>query len=132
MASKGKGKSSINSKKSKNLMQSFGYAFEGIGYALKTVKNLRIHLLFTLLVTIGGIVFHITRMEYFVCLLFVALVISLELINTAIEEVVDLATEEIKDKAKRAKDCAAAAVLFASIVAFIVGVAIFLPKILGL
>ena len=123
MALKGK------SKKSKNLMQSFGYAFEGIGYALKTVNNLKIHLLFTLLVIVGGIFFELSPTEFYVCLIFVALVISLELINTAIEEVVDLASPEIHPIAKRSKDVAASAVLFSAVVSFIVGVSIFLPKI---
>ena len=127
-----KGKNSVKRKKSKNLIQSFSYALEGLGYAFKTVKNMRIHLLFTLLVTIGGIIFHITRLEYFICLIFIALVISLELVNTAIEEAVDLASPEIHILAKRAKDVAAGAVLFASVIAFIVGCAIFLPKILGM
>ena len=124
MALKGK------SKKSKNLMQSFGYAFEGIGYALKTVNNLKIHLLFTLVVIVGGFFFEITTSEFLVCLVFIALVISLELVNTAIEEVVDLASPDINPIAKRAKDVAAAAVLFSAIMAFIVGIAIFLPRII--
>ena len=127
-----KGKNSVKKKKSKNILQSFGYALEGLGYAFKTVKNMRYHLLFTLLVTIGGIIFHISRMEYLICLVFIALVVSLELVNTAIEEAVDLASPEIHILAKRAKDVAAGAVLFASVIAFIVGCAIFLPKILGL
>ena len=132
MALKGikKASKSVTSKKSNNLFQSFGYAFEGLGYALRTVKNLRIHLFFTLLVVIGGKFFGISRTEYFICLLFVALVISLELVNTAIEEVVDLASPEINPIAKRSKDVAAGAVLFSAAIAFIVGVMIFLPKVI--
>ena len=123
---------SVKKKKSTNLRQSFGYALEGLGYAFKTVRNMRIHLLFTLLVTIGGMIFKISRTEYFVCLVFIALVISLELVNTAIEEVVDLASPDINILAKRAKDVAAGAVLFASIIAFVVGCAIFIPRIFGI
>ena len=123
MALKGK------SKKSKNLLQSFGYAFEGILYALKTVNNLKIHLVFTALVIFGGIFFELSPSEFFICLLFVALVISLELVNTAIEEAVDLASPEINPIAKRSKDVAASAVLFSAFIAFIVGVSIFLPKV---
>lgn len=118
------------SRKSKNIAQSFGYAFEGLGYALRTVNNLRIHLLFTLLVVFGGMFFKISRMEYLVCLIFVALVISLELVNTAIEEVVDLCSPEINQLAKRSKDVAAGAVLFSAVIAFVVGCVIFVPKIL--
>ena len=118
------------SRKSKNLLQSFGYAFEGLGYALRTVNNLRIHLLFTVVVILGGMFFKISRMEYLVCLIFIALVISLELVNTAIEEAVDLSSPEINPIAKRSKDVAAGAVLFSAVIAFIVGCVIFIPKIL--
>lgn len=121
---------SISKKKSNNIFQSFGYAFEGLGYALRTVRNLRIHLFFTLLVVFGGMFFGISKMEYFICLLFVALVISLELVNTAIEEAVDLASPDINPIAKRSKDVAAAAVLFSAVMAFIVGLMIFVPKII--
>ena len=131
MALRGKvKKESVSSKKSNNIFQSFGYAFEGLGYALRTVRNLRVHLFFTLLVVLGGKFFGISKTEYFICLLFVALVISLELVNTAIEEVVDLASPEINPIAKRSKDVAASAVLFSAAIAFIVGIMIFLPKIL--
>ena len=123
---------SVKRKKSRNLAQSFGYALEGLGYAFKTVRNMKIHFLFVFLVTIGGVFLQISRTEYFVCLIFIALVISLELVNTAIEEAVDLASPELNKLAKRAKDVAAGAVLFASVIAFCVGVAIFLPRILGL
>jgi len=129
---KGKIVDTIKKKKSRNLRQSFGYALEGLGYAFKTVRNMRIHLLFTLLVTIGGMIFKISRTEYFVCLVFIALVISLELVNTAIEEAVDLASPDINILAKRAKDVAAGAVLFASVIAFVVGCAIFIPRIFGI
>ena len=114
---------SISKKKSNNIFQSFGYAFEGLGYALRTVRNLRIHLFFTLLVVFGGMFFGISKMEYFICLLFVALVIS-------IEEAVDLASPDINPIAKRSKDVAAAAVLFSAVMAFIVGLMIFVPRII--
>ncbi len=121
-------KAVIKKKKSKNLLQSFGYAIDGIAYALKAVRNLRIHLLFTTLVVFGGLLFRISRTEYLICLVFVALVISLELVNTALEEVVDLASPDIHPIAKRSKDVAAGAVLFSAIVAFVVGCSIFIPR----
>lgn len=120
----------IKSKKSHNLVQSFKHAIDGFAYTLKNEKNIKIHLLFTLLISIGGMIFKITRTEYLICLTFVALVISLELVNTAIEEAVDLACPEINPKAKIAKDVAAAAVFFAACVASIVGLAIFVPNII--
>ena len=127
---KGEIKAVIKKKKSKNLIQSFGYAISGLGYALKTVRNLKIHLLFTALVVFGGLLFKISRTEYLICLAFVALVISLELVNTALEEVVDLASPDIHPIAKRSKDVAAGAVLFSAVVAFVVGCAVFIPRII--
>lgn len=73
---------------------------------------MKIHCLAVILVTLAGTLFQITASEWCVCLLLFALVASLELVNTAIEAVVDLVTEEKKPLAKLAKDTAAGAVLF--------------------
>lgn len=118
-------------RKRKKLRNSFKYAFEGIKEAWKTEQNLKIHFIIMFLVIIAGFVFKITAMEWIVCLLLFALVISLELINTAIETTVDIAMPEINEKAKYAKDIAAGAVLFSAIISVIVGLIIFLPKIFG-
>ena len=115
--------------KRKKLRNSFKYAFEGIWEALKTEQNLKIHFMIMLFVIIAGVIFKITTMEWIVCLLLFALVISLELVNTAIETTVDIAMPEIHEKAKYAKDIAAGAVLFSAIISVIVGFIIFLPKI---
>ena len=85
-----------------------------------------------LIVIVAGFIFKISVMEWIVCLILFALVISLELINTAIETTVDIAMPEINEKAKYAKDIAAGAVLFSAIIAAIVGLIIFLPKIITL
>jgi len=119
-------------KKSRNLIDSFKYAFEGLFFGLKTIKNIRIHLLFTFLVVVGGIFFKISVVEWLVSLLFIALVISLELMNTAVEETVNIAMPNIHPVAKVAKDVAASSVLVAAIIAFIAGFIIFLPKVIGL
>ena len=116
-------------KKRKKLRNSFKYAFEGIGEAWKTEQNLKIHFIIMTLVIIAGIIFNISAMEWIVCLLLFAIVISLELINTAIETTVDIAMPDINEKAKYAKDIAAGAVLFSAIISIIVGLIIFLPKI---
>ena len=118
-------------RKRKRLRNSFKYAFEGIGEAWKTEQNLKIHFIIMFLVIIAGFVFKITITEWLICLLLFALVISLELINTAIETTVDIAMPEINEKAKYAKDIAAGAVLFSAIISVIVGLIIFLPKIFG-
>ena len=92
---------------------------------------MKIHCLAVILVTLAGTLFQITASEWCVCLLLFALVASLELVNTAIESVVDLVTEEKKPLAKLAKDTAAGAVLIAAIMAAVTGVIFFLPKLLA-
>ena len=91
-----------------------------------------IHFLVMILVIIAGVVFKITFVEWGVCFVLFALVLSLELMNTAIENVVDLVTEEKKTKAKVAKDASAGAVLVSAIFAVIIGISIFLPRLLEL
>ena len=118
-------------KKRKRLRNSFKYAFEGIQEAWKTEQNLKIHFVIMALVIIAGFICKISAIEWLVCLLLFAIVISLELINTAIETTVDIAMPDINEKAKYAKDIAAGAVLFSAVISIIVGLIIFLPKIFG-
>lgn len=115
--------------KRKKLRNSFKYAFEGIYEAWKTEQNLKIHFIVMIFVIIAGFLFNITATEWLVCLLLFALVISLELVNTAIETTVDIAMPEINKKAKYAKDIAAGSVLFSAFISVIAGLIIFLPKI---
>ncbi len=114
------------------LSKSFGYAFEGILTGIRQERNMRIHCMAVILVTAAGTLFQITAVEWCVCLLLFALVAGLELVNTAIEAVVDLVTEEKKPLAKIAKDTAAGAVLFAAIISAFVGCIIFLPYVFEL
>ena len=118
--------------KEKPLLKTLSYGFNGILYTLKHERNMVIHFLVMILVIIAGIVFKITFVEWGVCFVLFALVLSLELMNTALENVVDLVTEEKKAKAKVAKDAAAGAVLVAAIFAVIIGISIFLPRLLNL
>lgn len=118
--------------KEKPLLKTLSYGFNGILYTLKHERNMVIHFLVMILVIIAGIVFEITFVEWGVCFVLFALVLSLELMNTALENVVDLVTEEKKAKAKVAKDAAAGAVLVAVLFAVIIGISIFLPRLLNL
>ena len=118
--------------KEKPLLKTLSYGFNGILYTLKHERNMVIHFLVMILVIIAGIVFKITFVEWGVCFVLFALVLSLELMNTALENVVDLVTEEKKAKAKVAKDAAAGAVLVSAIFAVIIGISIFLPRLLEL
>ena len=114
------------------LGKSFGYAFEGIWTGIRKERNMRIHCLAVILVTTAGTFFGLTAMEWCICLLLFGMVISLELVNTAVEAVVDLVTEEKKPLAKIAKDTAAGAVLFTAVMAVIIGCIIFIPHLLEL
>lgn len=109
---------------------SVGHAIDGIEYAVNHERNVKIEILFGILVSIAGFLFHISIFEWLVILLTIAMVITLEFINTAIERVVDLVTTDYKELAKSAKDVAAGAVLFMSLFSVIIGIVIFLPKII--
>lgn len=109
--------------------KSLSYAIEGIIDCIKKERNIKIHIIFMILVIICGFLFHITYTEWLICILLFGLVISLELINTSIEAVVDLCTHEFHPLAKLAKDAAAGAVLISAIAAAIIGLLIFIPKI---
>lgn len=117
-------------RKKNPLKKSFGYAFEGIWTGMKKERNMKIHCCAAVMVVIAGLVVKLTVMEWCICLILCGLVMSLELVNTAVEAVVDLVTEERKPLAKLAKDTAAGAVLISAIIAAIVGLLIFVPHIL--
>lgn len=116
----------------KKLIKSFKYAFEGIFTGIKKEQNMKIHMVIMILVIIFGILFKISKIEWIICIALFGLVISMELINTAIENTVDLITKEKNERAKIAKDVAAGAVLVSAIVAAIIGLMIFVPKILAI
>ena len=112
------------------LRKTFGYAFEGILTGIRKERNMRIHTAAMILVVFFGTVLGLSATEWCICLILFGLVMALELVNTAVEAVVDLVTEERKPLAKTAKDTAAGAVLIAAIMAAVIGCIIFLPKIL--
>jgi diacylglycerol kinase len=101
------------------------HALAGIRFSLRDQANLKIQVFVTCITVGAGFYFHITDMEWCIILLAIGLVISLEVMNTAVENLVNLVTMEWKPLAGKAKDLAAGAVLFASIIAVIIGVVIF-------
>ena len=113
----------------KKILKSFKYAFEGISTGIKEEKNMKIHISIIILVIIFGIMFKINIIEWMICIVLFGLVISMELMNTAIENAVDLITKEKNEQAKIVKDVAAGAVLVSAISSAIVGFIIFIPKI---
>ena len=92
---------------------------------------MKIHIIMMFLVIICGIVFQITTPHWIVCILLFAIILSLELVNTAIEALVDLCIQDIHPLAKKAKDAAAGAVLISAICAAIIGLIIFIPYLLS-
>lgn len=113
---------------SNTLIRSFGFAFQGIFYVIRTQRNMQIHLAIGALAVLAAILFGISSGEWAALLAVMALVYSLEMVNTVIESIVDMITEEYHPLAKVAKDAAAGAVLVAAIFAVGTGVAIFLPR----
>ncbi|HBT73073.1 MAG TPA: diacylglycerol kinase family protein [Lysinibacillus sp.] len=108
-------------------LRSFGYALEGIITASKE-QNLKSHIISAIIVIMAGYWTGLSRMEWYIVLLLIALMFALEMINTAIERAVDLASPEIHPLAKQAKDIAAGAVLVFALFSAIIGLLIFLPK----
>ncbi|KYD11591.1 diacylglycerol kinase family protein [Heyndrickxia sporothermodurans] len=109
--------------------KSFIFAFSGIYHAFKTEKNLRFHFAASIIVTIFSIAFHLQLVEWLFVIICIFGMFSLELINTAIERIVDLASPAYHPLAKQAKDVAAAAVLCFAFMTIIIGCIIFIPKI---
>ena len=116
----------------KKLINSFTYPIKGLKYAYRNEQNLAVDVGVSIIVLIASFIFKLSLVEWVVVVFTIGAVLSLELINTAIEAVVDLVTEEYHPLAKVAKDTAAAAIFVIAVVAAIVGVIIFLPKIISL
>lgn len=116
--------------KNKNFGEAFINSIKGIGYTIKSELNIKIQLVFMCIVIIAGFVFRITPMEWGLLVLTIFMVLFAEMTNTAIETTVDMITEEYNEKAKIAKDVASGAVLLTAIMSIIIGLIIFLPKII--
>ena len=116
----------------KSLVKSFGYAFEGVFYALKHNRNLRIHFIVAVAVVVASVLAGVNTLEMGVIGIVILLVVSSEMINAAIEQMVDLIVTEHRKEAKIAKDVAAGMVLLTSIGSVIIGILIFVPHILKL
>lgn len=116
-----------------NLLISFKYAWAGVSYAFQTQRNFRIHIVIGTLAISLSVFLHLKLLEIAVIGLTIALVLALELLNTAIESVVDLTVKQsYHELAKIAKDCAAGAVLLSALAAVLVAGALLLPPMLVL
>jgi len=111
-------------------IKSFYYALSGIIYAIRTQRNMKIHTLALIVVIAAGFWLELSSLEWSIVLIMAGIVIVCEMLNTALEALVDLETQDYHSLAKIAKDVAAGAVLIASILSVIVALLIFGPKIL--
>lgn len=112
--------------------ESMGHALDGIAYTTSHERNFKIEIIFACLVTIASFILKVSILEWAVLILVIGMVLTLEMINTAIERCIDLVTKEYRELAKAAKDVAAGAVLIMSMFSVIIGIIIFLPKIIEL
>ena len=116
--------------KNRDLVSSLEFALTGILTAFKEERNMRKHAMTALVVILAGFVFQVSRIEWLFLLMSIFLVVAFEIMNSAIENVVDLASHyHFSMLAKKAKDMAAGAVLVVSLLAAVIGVLIFLPRI---
>lgn len=108
-------------------VRSFSYAGQGVWHVVRTERNMRVHLIATVIVVTAGAVLRISAADWAAITLAVGLVLVAEIFNTVVESIVDLYSGEYHPLAKVAKDGAAGAVLVASIAAIGVAVAVFVP-----
>ncbi len=114
------------------LIRSFGYALAGIAQLIRHQRNAQIHLFVTVVVCLASAAWGLSRIEWLVLILTIALVLGMEALNTAVETVVDLAMPEYHPLAKRAKDVAAGGVLVVAIGAACVALLLFGQRLLEL
>jgi diacylglycerol kinase (ATP) len=119
----------MSSRRPPTVLDSFNYAFEGIIHVLRTQRNMRIHLVIGVTVIVLAIVVNVTKFELIALLISITFVLIAEMLNSAVEGAVDIATTSFDPMAKLAKDIAAGAVLIASINAIAVGYLVFANKV---
>ena len=115
----------MSARRAPTILDSFNYAFEGIIHVLRTQRNMRIHFVVAALVLVAAIASGVDKLELIALLLAIAFVLIAEMLNTAVEAAIDVATTSFDPMAKLAKDIAAGAVLIATCVAVAVGYLVF-------
>jgi diacylglycerol kinase len=113
-----------------SLLKSFANAFAGMAYFFANDRNGKIHLAITVAVVATSIALQVSTVEWMIVLLCVALVIGLEMLNSALEKLCDLVEPNYHPTIKVIKDVSAAAVVLAAIISVIIGIIIYLPKIM--
>jgi len=113
-------------------LNSFKYAFNGLKILINEEHNSRIHLLATICVVIAGFVFKISKFDWIAVIFVIGFVFSIEIINSVIEKIADYISPDIHEKIKKIKDLSAAGVLISTTTALIIGLIVFIPKIIDL
>lgn len=108
--------------------RSFSFAAQGVWHAVRTQRNMRVHLAAAVAAVAAGLALRISAADWAAVAVVIGLVLTAEILNTAIEALADLATGEYHPLARAAKDMAAGAVLVASVAAVGVAVAVFVPR----
>ena len=116
----------------RKFIRGFGYALNGIWHVAVTQLNFRVHLVAALLAVYAGYALHISKEEWLWIILSIGLVLVAELFNTALEFLTDLVSPDYNKKAGLVKDMSAGAVLITAITALVIGLIIFVPKLLVL
>ena len=115
----------LTHRRARTLLESFNFAVEGIIHVLRTQRNMRLHFLAAVAVLVAGLAIGISRLELIALLLAIAFVFITEMINSALEQAIDVATTSFDPLAKLAKDIAAGAVLIATVNAIAIGYLVF-------
>jgi diacylglycerol kinase len=110
--------------------RSFSFAGQGVWHAVRTQRNMRVHLLAAAAAVVAGLILRISAVDWACVFMAIGLVLTAEALNTVVEALADLCTREFHPLAKIAKDTAAGAVLISSVAALAVGIAVFLPRLL--
>jgi len=118
--------------KNKNFLEALKNSLAGIKHSFKYENNLKIQLVFAVIVIISAIILKFEYIKLSILFITIGFVIFAELINTAIELALDLYTEEYNENVKVIKDISSGAVLVASIVSVFVGISLFLPEIINI
>lgn len=113
-----------------SLLKSFANAFAGMAYFFTNDRNGKIHLAITVIVIAASVALQVSAIEWMIVLLCIALVISLEMLNSALEKLCDLVEANYHSTIKVIKDVSAAAVVLSAIISVVIGIIIFLPKII--
>jgi diacylglycerol kinase (ATP) len=119
----------VSARRAPRVFDSFNYAFEGIIHVLRTQRNMRIHFAIAFIVLVVALIVNVTKLELIALLISITFVLIAEMLNSAVEGAIDIATTSFDPMAKLAKDVAAGAVLIASTNALAVGYLVFAGKV---